>query len=63
MVIRSITAGGSEQNKGPGPFEAVAEFLRRHPDFVPDRNCERYLVTGHPNGFLQRHPVELDRRI
>src|SRR5437016_12133993 len=39
----------------PGPYEAVQQFLRRHPGlFTPDPECERYLVSGHPNGWLRR---------
>jgi cephalosporin hydroxylase len=40
----------------PGPYEAVMQFLPRHPEFEPDRTCERYLITGHPNGWLRRRP-------
>jgi hypothetical protein len=30
-------------------------FLHLHPGlFVPDPECERYLVTGHPNGWLRK---------
>jgi cephalosporin hydroxylase len=43
-----------EPDKGPGPFEATEAFLAKHPNFEPDRNCERYLITGHPMGYLRR---------
>lgn len=39
---------------GPGPWEAVREFLSKHPEFQQDRECERYGVTFHPGGWLRR---------
>jgi cephalosporin hydroxylase len=39
---------------GPGPTEAIAEFLPRHPEFERDRNCERYFMTFNPGGYLRR---------
>lgn len=39
---------------GPGPMEAVAAFLPRHPEFAVDRSRERYLVTHNPGGYLRR---------
>lgn len=41
---------------GPGPMEAVLEFLPHHPEFVVDARCERLLMTFNPNGFLLRQP-------
>ncbi len=41
---------------GPGPMEAVLEFLPNHPEFVVDATCERLLMTFNPNGFLLRQP-------
>lgn len=39
---------------GPGPYEAVEEFLARHPDaFTPDRKREeKFGITAAPNGYL-----------
>lgn len=37
---------------GPGPFEAVEAFLRGHPEFRVDKNCERLGVTFNPSGYL-----------
>jgi cephalosporin hydroxylase len=39
---------------GPGPFEAVATFLEKHPDFVVDLSREKFLMTFNPRGFLKR---------
>ena len=39
---------------GPGPMEAVEEFLRETDSFEIDRSCERFLLTMNPKGFLRR---------
>jgi cephalosporin hydroxylase len=39
---------------GPGPMEAVAEFLQGNSHFVVDRSKEKYFLTFNRNGFLQR---------
>ena len=39
---------------GPGPFEAVENFLPRHNNFVVDKSRERFLMSFNPNGFLKR---------
>ena len=39
---------------GPGPFEAVEEFLGSTTDFVVDPLREKFLMTFNPNGFLKR---------
>jgi cephalosporin hydroxylase len=32
----------------------VDEFLKTHPEFEPDRDRERMLLTMHPKGYLRR---------
>jgi cephalosporin hydroxylase len=39
---------------GPGPFEAVDQFLRERPDFERDTVRERFLMTYNPGGYLRR---------
>lgn len=39
---------------GPGPWEAVEEFLAENKDFESDRSRERLLFTMHPRGYLKR---------
>lgn len=37
-----------------GPLKAIEEFIRTHPDFQVDQDCERYLLTYNPKGYLKR---------
>ncbi|WP_372094375.1 CmcI family methyltransferase [Tistrella mobilis] len=39
---------------GPGPSEAIAFFLPRHPEFEVDPACERFMMTLNPGGYLRR---------
>jgi cephalosporin hydroxylase len=39
---------------GPGPMEAVQEFLAGRSDFVPDRSREKFLMTFNRSGYLKR---------
>lgn len=41
---------------GPGPYEALEEYLREAGDlWTVDRRRERFLVTFNPNGYLRRN--------
>ena len=42
---------------GPGPMEAVDAFLSETEDFEPDEDCERFLMTLNPRGYLKRTAV------
>ena len=39
---------------GPGPMEAVEQFLAGTDEFVSDPRCERFLMTCNPKGYLER---------
>lgn len=39
---------------GPGPMEAVKEFLKGNSDFTIDKTREKLLLTFNPNGFLKK---------
>jgi cephalosporin hydroxylase len=39
---------------GPGPLPAIREFIVADQRFVIDRQCERYLLTYNPNGYLKK---------
>ncbi len=42
------------RHAGPGPWEAVELFLSDHPEFTPDADREKFMVTWNPRGFLKR---------
>lgn len=39
---------------GPGPKEAVEEFLRETDEFVVDEHCEKFLVSFNRGGYLRK---------
>lgn len=39
---------------GPGPKEALDEWLPNHPEFEVNKECEKYAVTFNPGGYLER---------
>lgn len=39
---------------GPGPMEAVNEFLNERPDFLIDESREKFFMTFNPRGYLRR---------
>jgi cephalosporin hydroxylase len=43
-------------NHGPGPTEAVREFLQQSKRFVVDLRWEKFFMTFNPGGYLRRLP-------
>jgi cephalosporin hydroxylase len=39
---------------GPGPMEAVQDFLEGNEDFIVDDSKEKFLLTQNPRGYLKR---------
>lgn len=39
---------------GPGPMEAVVDFLRNNKEYKVDKYWEKFLFTFNPNGFLYK---------
>jgi cephalosporin hydroxylase len=39
---------------GPGPTEAISEFLEGSKDFAIDRDREKFFVTFNPGGYLKK---------
>jgi cephalosporin hydroxylase len=39
---------------GPGPYEAIDDFLLTNKDFVIDESREKFMMTFNPNGYLKR---------
>jgi len=56
LIVQDGVVNGHpvEPAYGPGPFEAVVEFLERDRHFAIDVTRERMLFTFNPNGFLRR---------
>jgi cephalosporin hydroxylase len=56
LVVQDTNINGNpvRSDFGPGPYEAVQEFLRTHDNFVVDRSREKFLLTFYPGGWLKR---------
>ena len=39
---------------GPGPWEAIDQFLKNHSEFERDPSREKFLMTYNPGGYLKR---------
>jgi cephalosporin hydroxylase len=39
---------------GPGPMEALKNFLSTNDEFEIDASCEKFLLTFNPSGYLKR---------
>lgn len=54
IVEDTVCHHGLKCGPTPGPYEAVEDFLKFDKRFVADRDCEPYLITWNPNGYLRR---------
>jgi cephalosporin hydroxylase len=56
LVIEDTNINGHPvyPDYGPGPMEAVIEFLDKNSDFYVDNNCHKFMMSFNPNGFLRR---------
>jgi cephalosporin hydroxylase len=56
LIVEDTNINGhpSSPEFGPGPWEAVQKFLRERSDFIADPDCERFLLTFYPRGWLKR---------
>jgi cephalosporin hydroxylase len=56
VIVQDTNINGHPVFKeyGPGPWEAVEEFLKENDQFAPDPSRERMLFTMHPRGYLKR---------
>ena len=56
LVVQDTNINGNPvyPSFGPGPHEAVEEFLQTHHNFVVDRSRETFLLTFYPGGWLRR---------
>jgi len=56
LIVEDTNINGHpvEPDFGPGPMEAVKEFLERNKNFVTDKSKEKFYMTFSPDGFLKR---------
>lgn len=57
LVVEDSNVNGHpvEPDFGPGPMEAVEDFLVENGDqFEVDRRCEKFYLTFNPSGYLRR---------
>ena len=60
LIVEDTPAGELIPNHGPGPSDAIEEFLESNDSFVVDPSCERFLLTFNPGGYLKRVPAPSD---
>jgi cephalosporin hydroxylase len=53
-LVVEDTMAGVLPDHGPGPGEAIQEFLLETDSFVVDHACEKFLMTFQPGGYLRR---------
>jgi cephalosporin hydroxylase len=56
MIVQDTNINGHPvyPTFGPGPMEAVLEFLKDNADFEIDHGKEKFLLTAYPSGYLKR---------
>ena len=56
LIVEDTNINGHpvEPNFGPGPAEALAEFLKGNRDFVVDKQREKLILTFNPGGYLRK---------
>ena len=54
LIVEDTNVNGHPvlRNFGPGPFEAVAQFMHENSEFIRDSAREKYFLTFNPNGYL-----------
>ena len=56
LVVEDTNVNGYPvmADHGPGPMEAVVDFLSTSTQFVVDQDCEKLLISFNPSGYLRR---------
>jgi cephalosporin hydroxylase len=56
LIVEDTNINGHPvtQHMGPGPWEAVSEWLPGHPGFSRDASREKFFLTFNPRGYLKR---------
>lgn len=56
IIVEDSNINGNPVNRqhGPGPHEALTEFLTKKPPFSIDKSKHKYFLTFNPDGYLKR---------
>ena len=56
MIVEDTNINGHPvfPDFGPGPMEAVRDFLANNDEFVVDTSMERLMLTANPSGYLRK---------
>ncbi len=56
LLVEDSNVNGHPVNPefGPGPFEAIDEFLKSNKQFEIDKSKEKFYMTFNPNGYLKK---------
>jgi cephalosporin hydroxylase len=56
LIVEDTNVNGhpAAPDFGPGPMEAMWDFMATDPGFEVDAHCERYFLTQNPSGYLKR---------
>jgi cephalosporin hydroxylase len=56
MIVEDTNVNGHpvRLNHGPGPMEAIEQFMRENQDFAVDHTREKFLLTMNPSGYLRK---------
>jgi cephalosporin hydroxylase len=56
LIVEDTNVNGNPVGSahGPGPWEAVEEFLERDNSFEVDRSREKFFMTFNPGGYLRK---------
>ena len=55
LIVEDTTPERLLPDFGPGPDEAIEEFLKENDSFTVDAACEKFMLTFQPGGYLRRH--------
>jgi cephalosporin hydroxylase len=56
LIVEDSDVNGNPicPDHGPGPAEAITEFLRTHSEFEVDISREKFLMTQNPGGYVRK---------
>jgi cephalosporin hydroxylase len=54
LIVEDTNVSLVAPDYGPGPAEALEQFLAEETSFEVDRECEKFLLTFQPGGYLRK---------